>query len=82
MRLSRKAGDTLLPGDDPIAGTIAQAQPSFRAHLARIYRTRRISSASMCRWTERLRGAAQASGRPPGMAFEWLGRRVSPFRGR
>ena len=37
MRLSRKAGDTLLPGADPIAGTIAQAQPSFLAQLARIY---------------------------------------------
>jgi salicylate hydroxylase len=37
MQLSRDASDTLLPGADPIAGTLAKATPAFRARLARLY---------------------------------------------
>ncbi|HUA52857.1 MAG TPA: FAD-dependent monooxygenase [Candidatus Sulfotelmatobacter sp.] len=37
MQASRDASDTLLPGADPIAGTLAKAEPPFLATLARIF---------------------------------------------
>jgi salicylate hydroxylase len=37
MTLSRDATDTLLPGADPVAGTRAKGEASFRARLAAVY---------------------------------------------
>ena len=37
MALSRDATDTLLPGADPIAGTLAKGEAPFLARLAQVY---------------------------------------------
>jgi salicylate hydroxylase len=37
MELSLDATDTMMPGADPVAGTLRKAAPPFRERLRRLY---------------------------------------------